>query len=281
MFIMLSPIRLSFAALLLLICSCSQPVYTSLWQTAQVKADGNPTEWSKPLKHYDATTKLQFTFSNDLQNMYVCIRATDETAQQKILKGGLELWIDTTGNTKERIGIKFPLPEAEAKSAQRNENRQEEISRDTRSKKKFRSDKTEMELVGFKGAAGGVMPIKNIYGIATNINMDSLDILTYEAIIPFKTFFKDSLSARDSLKVIGLKIVLNGVPTAKKGGKGVADPSADLGSSAGGMGGRRPGASSRGPSGDRGPSNPLYESHTIKSKLNFRTRPGPVVRKWE
>jgi len=265
------------ALLICLLASCSPIVYDSLWQGQPIKADGNPREWSKPLKHYDSNTKLQYTFSNDRQNMYICIRATDERTQQKLLRGGLQVWLDTTAKGKERTGLLFPLPETEAKTETSQDNYSKHNPDEYRPKKKFRSDRTEMEVKGFKAPISGVLPLQNIYGIAANINMDSVDILTYEAIIPFRSFYKDSLSPSDSSKTISIKIVLNGIPKSKDKTHGAADPGADaaqtMGSSsqAMGQGGARGGRG--GAKGGSAPSDPMSESQSVKTVIKLSLQP--------
>jgi hypothetical protein len=271
-----------FLSLSFLLSSCSDIIYNSLWQGGPVKADGLPNEWSKPLKHYDSNTKLQYTFSNDRQNMYLCIRATDETTQKKILRGGLEIWIDTTGKNKERTGISYPLPDLTTREEtdmeqrnQRGSDQNQENGEGYKRKKKFRNEKSEMQLTGFKSPVGGVVPLKNIYDIDVNMNIDSLDILTYEAIIPFKTFYRDSLQLSDSSRVMSFKIVVKGLPQIKKEGKdaGTSD-NHDPTMGGGGMGSARQPGGGRGGRGGGPPSNPLFESQSIKSqiKLSVKTK---------
>jgi hypothetical protein len=268
------------ALCLILAASCSSPLYITQWQAKPVKVDGNAPEWSKPLRYYDPTTKLQYTITNDLKNLYVCIRATSEESQQKMMRGGLQLWIDTAAKGKEKTGLLFPMPEIEKVE----QNPVRTGPKEDGSKKHFRSDRTEMEVTGFKAPVGGVLPLRNIYGVEANVNMDSLDILTYEALIPFKTFFKDSLRMADSTRVFSIKIVLNGLPNGKK--NHAADAASQMGSASqtlGGNGRSGGGRGGRGAAGDHSPSNPLFETHTIKSKFRLRTVPTPVIatRKWE
>jgi hypothetical protein len=251
-----------------LLISCSPIVYSSLWQTNPVKADGIANEWNKPLKHYDSSTKLQYTFSNDKQNMYICIRATDESTQKKILRGGMVVWIDTSGRGKERTSISYPLPDMNTKPEAEGEMGTRE--RDAyHPKRKFHNDHNEMTLSGFKGLIGGTVPLKNLDGIAVNLNVDSLDILTYEAIIPFKTFYRDSLCISDSSRVMSFKIVINGLPQAKqKPDPGVDNTGNNTPSLSGAnMGGR--GSRGGGGRGGQGPSNPMFESHSIKSQIKL------------
>jgi hypothetical protein len=273
----LLPTYLKYAILFLfplLLFSCSGEVYNSLWQSSAVKADGIPTEWSKPLKHYDPSTKLQYTFSNDRKNMYICIRATDDMTQKKILQGGMVIWIDTTGKGKERTGLTYPIPDINTKSESemgenRNRNQGDEPS-SYRPKRKFHNNHIEMLLTGFKPPIGGLVPLSNLDGIAVNLHVDSLDILTYEAIIPFRTFYRDSLITSDSSRVMTFKIVVNGMPHAKKGSDdSEAASNMSSQSMAGGMGGR---GSSKGGGRGQAPIDPLYESHSVKSQIKLRIK---------
>jgi len=267
-------VLLAFIATCLI--SCSPIVYASLWQSKPVKADGLPNEWSKPLRHYDTNTKLQYTFSNDRLNMYLCIRATDEAIQKKILHGGMEIWIDTTGKGKERISLSYPLPDLttkpEAETTDRNSSSEGDNYR--RPKRKFRNEQNEMQLFGFKGALSGTVPLQNMDGIAVNINVDSLDILTYEAIIPFRTFYRDSLTLADSSRVISFKITVNGMPQAKAKNDPGVDPTGNNTPSLSGanMGGTR-GGSRGGQHPGQGNSNPIYESHSVKSQIKLSVKP--------
>ena len=68
--------------------SCSKPVTGILWQYKPVKADGVLSEWQVPLRYFDDKSKLQYTITNDSVNLYVCIRATDEESQLKIVRSG-------------------------------------------------------------------------------------------------------------------------------------------------------------------------------------------------
>ncbi len=263
--------RIVIQLFLCMLCtSCSGPVYNSLWQKSPVKADGIPNEWSKPLKHYDTNTKIQYTFSNDWQNMYICIRATDDITQKKILRGGMVVWIDTTGKNKERTSITYPLPDLTTKSEPENE-RSNQDGDSYRPKRKFHNDHNEMQLNGFKPPVGGLVPLQNVDGIYVNLNVDSLDILTYEAVIPFRTFYRDSLQMSDSSRVMSFKIVINGLPSGKKADQGADNSAASsMGSNTMGGGGRPGGGGSRGgKGGGTGPVNPLYESHSVKSQIKL------------
>jgi hypothetical protein len=211
----------AFVALVIL-GSCTHYIYISRsgWQEKTVVADGKPLEWKIPLRYYDESSKLQYTVTNDFHNMYFLIRVADQQAQTKMLKAGLQLWIDTTGQNEHHIGIMFPLSSAVRKAEEEEPVLVNADKRDSKSEKiKFRSGYKEMELIGFKSPIVGINPINSKYGITASINWDSLDVMTYEAIVPFRTFYKDSITPKDSLKLMGVSIVLNAIPLMKTEGE--------------------------------------------------------------
>ncbi|MFI5150885.1 MAG: hypothetical protein ACHQRM_14205 [Bacteroidia bacterium] len=259
---------LLITGILLLLSACSKIIYKGVWQAEPVKADGIPDEWSKPLRFYDNTTKLQYAFTNDKRTIYVCIRATDEQTQKKILAGGLQLWIDTTGKGKEKTGILFPMPVAIEKTEGNGTSKKEDNPEDYKPRKSTRLTGNEMQLSGFKAPVGGIVPLQNMDGIMVNIKMDKDEILNYEALIPFKTFYHDSLRPSDTTQIFSLKIQVNGIPQQKKNND-QNDPSHSMGSrTAGGMGAR---GGTRG--GGMGPSNPMAESHSVTARFKMIYKP--------
>ncbi len=281
--------------------SCTHYVYIarSPWQKTAVIADGKPNEWPTPLKYYDEKSKLQFAVTNDFENLYFCIKATEEQTQSKILRAGMQIWIDTTGKDLNRVGILFPLSSAVRRAddnpapkeagngenkTERNSGKKQDISG---SRKKFLNEYKEMELSGFKPPINGMNPIQNSYGIAVNINWDSSGIMTYEAVVPFKTFFKDALAASDSLKLLGFSIVLNALPMPEghSGGGGGHGGGGGGGMGGGGMGGTgmggggmRGGGGGHGGGGHGGGggasqgSQYLYEKNTIKKTFQVAVK---------
>ena len=255
--------------ILIILASCTHYIYIarSPWQINKIVTDGKATEWTIPLRYFDEKSKLQYAVSNDCENLYLCIRATEEQTQIKILRAGLQIWIDTTGKNEHRVGILFPMANAKERFDQnrvgvkeRNaevneEGRKTEKKQDVSSfRKNFLNGYKEMELAGFKPPINGMNPIQNNYGILTNINWDSSGVMTYEAVIPFKTFYKDSISVSDSLKLMGISIVLNALPSAQggSGGGGGRHGGGGGGMGSGGMGGGGMGAGGMGAGGMRG-----------------------------
>src|ERR1035437_9320957 len=244
---------------LFILVSCTHYVYIarSPWQSNTIVVDGKPTEWPTPLKYYDDKSKLQYAVTNDKENLYLCIKATEEQTQIKILRAGLQIWIDTTGKNEHRVGVLFPMANAKQRFDQPQtpkETNAEENQGERKPRKKqdinvlrgnFLKEYKEMQLSGFNPPINGMNPIQSTYGIVVSVNWDTIGIMTYEAVIPFKTFYKDAVSLSDSLKCMGISIVLNALPSPSGGGGhsgggggGHGGGMGGGGMGAGGMGGR-------------------------------------------
>ena len=264
---------LAFFIVILLFSACERPMYFAFYQPSKVQADGDAKEWPVPLNYYDGDTKLQYTVSNDRQNIYICLKCADEKAQLKMIKGGVKIWIDTAGHNRNHVGIEYPMPNKE-------QYKKEEGL--TGLKRYFLAAPREMRLAGFKAPLGGTKSIDDKKDICVAMNWDSLKTLVYEAIIPFKTFYKDSLSYRDSLKVFGISVTVMGLdaPAGEHGGGHSSGGNASMpGNSAAGsgMGGTRPGAmggmgGQRRPQGGMIVSNPLYESNTVRTQIRLAVK---------
>src|ERR1051325_10066706 len=98
------PILLFIASL----TSCApKEIYESAWRPTPIKADGIAAEWEIPLRYYDNETRLNYAIANDKENLYICIRVTDKLNQMKIIRAGLQLWMDTTGKKQQQVGVLF------------------------------------------------------------------------------------------------------------------------------------------------------------------------------
>ena len=152
--------------------SCTKTIYESSWQRKTVKADGKLNEWKVPLKHYDYSSKIQYAVSNDSVNMYICIRVADEQTQFKIIRTGMQVWVDSTGKKKQITGVFFPLAKtltehvkSDYNDASRN-NQQGYQKLDTRIlKAQLDRDQKQMHLVGFKPLINGISILQNEYKI--------------------------------------------------------------------------------------------------------------------
>jgi|SRR6185312_16816036 len=262
---------------LLWMAGCSSPlVYSSVWQDKQVTIDGKATEWKIPLDYFDDKTKLNFTVTNDKNNLYLCVRATENETQKGIIRSGMQIWIDTTGGKKNQVGMQFPIiergangQEASSKHSDSYESSESSASMDNMTgannlKKHYKGISKEIKLTGFTNAINGLAQVPNTYGINACLNWDTNSIMIYEVCIPFNTFYKNSLSLSDSNKVFGISFMVSESQRNNGGGGGSEGGGGRGHGGGGGMGG---GMGGGGMHGGGGSSEPEVLTTHIKFRL--------------
>ncbi|MEI8203622.1 MAG: hypothetical protein WCH34_11450 [Bacteroidota bacterium] len=258
--------------------SCSQKTFETLeWQNNKVVADGKINEWANPLRFYDHNSKINYAISNDRQNLYVCMKISDETMLIKILRGGMEFRIDTLGKKTFPIALLFPLPGQQMMLKDKKNGMPSEKSYGEKQNplgylQNLINQIKTLQLVGFKPPNNGTQSLLNIStGISAAVNMDSLGIMYYEAIIPFKTFYKNELSIADTGKVFNYEIIVNALPSPKRESGNEGDMGG--GSGMGGSGHRGGGGmygGGRGAYGEHNSGNSeMFESNKIIEKMKF------------
>ncbi len=185
------------------------------WAGSGITIDGNPAEWPQPFRYYDGATKLQFSLANDTANLYICLKLTDEQAESRLFKTGLNIWIDPKGKKKESMGIVFPIKsernpgEAESHRYSSTDEMDPRVQHSNigRLKQHVFMDQTTLRVKGFIGLPEQTLPLKNNVGIDVSFNWDTLDILTLEYKIPMILVLGHSLTAADTLKPVGVGFV--------------------------------------------------------------------------
>lgn len=78
---------------------------TSLKNNNQIKIDGDHSDWQQ-LTNIKGEN-ISFGFNNDSDNLYLTVVTNDRNKIMKILRGGLEVWIEPE-NSSDKIGIRYP-----------------------------------------------------------------------------------------------------------------------------------------------------------------------------
>jgi hypothetical protein len=233
-----------------LFAACSPKTFTVLdWQVKEVVVDGKIPEWENPLRFYDDKSKINYTISNDRKNLYICLKLADETSQMKVLRNGLEFSIDTLGKKDFPVTFAYPVQPEPGKMQKRerkefNTMSSGEMPNPNKMKKELLGQMKEVRLTGFKAPlAGFASLVNNTSGIQASMDFDNAGVLFYEAVIPFKTFYKDELTPADSNKVFCYRFKINGFSM----------PSGSRGNGQGGEGGPGGGHEGKGHGGQGGP----------------------------
>lgn len=71
--------------------------------------DGKINEWPAQKFEADAATQLKYAVDNDKQNLYLALRIPGFREQMRIMRQGMELYLDLKEKKKESKGIEFPV----------------------------------------------------------------------------------------------------------------------------------------------------------------------------
>ncbi|MDR6567662.1 MULTISPECIES: hypothetical protein [Chitinophaga] len=173
------------AGLLLYVNASAQDSEPNKWAPANIKIDGQATEWPKPLQFYNNVTKLFYTIANDQENLYVIVSVPDPQSQMKIMRSGLTVSINATGKKKGGAGITFPLTYNINTGAP-------DVPEESRAliagelKKQLLANVKEIKVEGFDSIPDGNIPVKNTFGIQTTSSYDAAGNLVCELGIPLK-----------------------------------------------------------------------------------------------
>lgn len=241
---------MGMAACTALSCSTTKKVSTPepsiIWQAKPVTIDGVNSEWSLPYTYMDSKAKIEYTFSNDRENLYITMKSGDKATQMRILNGGMNVWIDLSGKKTKTTGISFPLQSTTPMKAPSHDNTDPEDASGPQKRaalmlKNAVDNARDYSLKGFNSCEGTFL-IKqgNSCGIETKIGLNETDDLVWEAKVPFKSFYKEAIGPEDVAKTISICFDI----------KGLKKP--DMASAGGGRGGGGGGMRGGGGGGMRG-----------------------------
>ena len=220
--ILLLPIALAAACRSSKSSAAAQDPQGVNWQKQPLTIDGSDSDWVKPLPGIESTEKLTYAMTNDADNLYVLISTRDQAEQNKILSGGMTVWINNQGDKTNdaAIGLGFPLDPHNNREKQLMAEARPQVYKDRSAKL---DDADEYELYGFSREE----PIEhynygdeNKQGVEVRMNYNSSGELVYEAKVPLKAVFpKANNSHYYAGRSVAVGIFIEGIP-APPGARG-------------------------------------------------------------
>jgi hypothetical protein len=200
---------------------------TSQWQGQPLTIDGSDRDWVKPLPGIKRSENISYSVSNDGQNLYVLISTKSPQEQQKIIQGGMSVWVNTKGDKSngDAVGIGYPLDEhsdpdrnlmAEAQPQRYN------------NKPVTLEDKKSYALYGFNKDSSiqdYTYGNENPQGVVMRMDYNNTGELIYELSIPLKTLYpQHNTSSSYAANTVAVGIFIQGLPPSahvpREGGGG-------------------------------------------------------------
>lgn len=175
------------------------------WHKDSLIADGDDADWKSPLTMLDEKLGIAYAVSNDKEHVYIQLSSQNEATIQRILRGGLTVYINNHGVKEEAgaAGISFPTGNRVRKGDKLLNDRPE-----LQQNKRVALDAVEdYSLFGFqqiKTPENFDYGKQNTEGIELGIGLNTAGALIYEAVIPLASFLtKNELqsSARKSISI--------------------------------------------------------------------------------
>jgi hypothetical protein len=239
-------------------CKSSKSAHASgkegKWQDQPIVIDGQNNDWPSPYPYYDDKAKIGYAVTNDKDNLYITMQTGDRMTVMKILRTGLNVWIDTGGKKSMTMGINYPMENPETPmhlSKQKLEDQQPMEKPDAdQLHKRILESANSLAFTGFSACNGSFLVRQNNNcGIQVRIGFDEYNTLIWEATVPFKALYgKDQLTAADAKKPISVGFAIKGMkrPSTDGQGQGGNGGGGGMHSGGGGMGGGMGGGGMRG-----------------------------------
>ena len=149
--------------------------------------DGKAEEWQTITQDYNPQGTFQYAIANNKTNLYVFLRIPSLIEQTKLLRGGMQLWINPAGQKDKKTGVYYPvrgeLSETENPMFAPSETRQNQDYHQRQLR--MASQLISLNRIGFKSQYTGVQSIRHNTGFKAAINWDTNENLVYELTIPF------------------------------------------------------------------------------------------------
>jgi hypothetical protein len=187
---------------------------TAIWQKQPLVIDGSDSDWVKPLAYYDRKEKISYGVSNDKDNIYLMLSTRDPMEQQKILQGGMTVWINKQAQKDETAGVGIGFPTDSRNNHDRDIMAAAQPDR-YKDKKITLDDLKDYSLYGFK--QGDTVENyeygqKNDENVEVEMNYNAAGDLIYEAIVPLRAVFPKNSATAYIGKMVGVGIFVEGLP---------------------------------------------------------------------
>jgi len=164
----------------------------SQWQSRPLDIDGSDRDWANPLPYNVKAERVSYSISNDDQNLYVLLSTADRQEQQKIIQGGMSVWVNPKGeeNKGDAVGIGYPLDEHSDPDRKLMEEAQPQ--RYQAKQPVTLEQKKTYSLYGFSrdsSIQSYTYGDTNVAGVRMQMDFNNDGVLIYEAAIPLQAIY--------------------------------------------------------------------------------------------
>lgn len=272
-----SKLLLGLVSMMMMTGCAKMPVYKSTWLQLTSPEKENNKNWYEGMC-YDSESGIIYGLSNNQENLYIKMKFANSILQQKVMRTGLTVWIDTLGRKNKQLGLTFPVRSSSnnLQDANNRKPREDEVIRNTQIQidtalfnSKYRAGMQTMELINYNGDGRvDFLDNKNEEGITATLRMDEEKMMYYEAEISLKKIFPNpKIFLNDTTQYFSFGIETGKIEMPSMGGGGGRPQMSGGGRPQMGGGGMRGGASPRGDSGMDSDKMAIMKAMGVESKI--------------
>ncbi|HEY6902545.1 MAG TPA: hypothetical protein VI233_17930 [Puia sp.] len=213
---------------------------TRTWQSQPLTIDGSDKDWPKSLPYSVKSEQINYSVTNDGENLYILMSTKSAQEAQKIVQGGMTVWVNPKAdkNIGGSIGIGYPLDS-------RN-NRDQTLMEEARPDKyknhrpSTLEDKKEYALYGFDNGSQAIPTYTygdtNTQNIQMRMDYNDAGDLVYEAAIPLTVLYPGhNTSSSYASRTVAVGFVIEGLPPGSNvpRGSGGGGPTVGVGGGVG------------------------------------------------
>lgn len=233
-----------------LLHSCSHKEYAEgTYQDSAITADGDLSEWNLPLRFGSNTGLVQYNITNDNENIYVSMQTHDEATAIKILRAGVNVYIDPAAGHSKKMDIAFPLPAAAPTGNLKNNTGNNARPDRSEMRNALLIQTNTFKTTGFENLEDRIYDVSDKSNLKLAIKFEADNSLCYEAIIPLKFIYKNSNFINEKNKNISVAVQVNAMPAGRDYSRQGNSNNTNYGSGMRGNGGSRRSGMSGGMSG--------------------------------
>lgn len=221
--------------------SATAPV-KALWQSQPLYIDGSDNDWVRPLPYSIKEEYVSYSISNDEKNLYILVTTASRQEQQKIIEGGMSVWVNTKGDRSngDAVGIGYPLNEQNDRDRQL---MQEAQPQRYQNKTVRLEDRHTYALYGFNKDTtirSYTYGEKNPVGVNMRMDYNNHGDIVYEAAVPLQSLYPEHTPGTPfSTGNLAVGIFIEPLPSGarvQRGGGGGSGPGFGIGTGFGGFG---------------------------------------------
>jgi hypothetical protein len=190
------PLSFLFFGCLLFSCSSNKKLAEeqslSHFKGSTVKTiaiDGNDADWQGLPTAMSPGNDFSYSIARDEKALYLLVKIDNPMEQTKLLRGGMEVWIDPTDKKSKTTEVIFPVKGELSETAMRPQN----PSTDPKVNREMmhlniKAALISLNRIGFKPEYSGVQTISEATGFKGAINWTADNELIYELQVPFAAF---------------------------------------------------------------------------------------------